>query len=285
MIIISDFETKTKSKPQKEVVIVNCGNEVPMYTIETINDLVQYVGYAKYKNCKTHSIFLRGQTDYYSGSMVPSLYRGQNKPQVTAAKFGRMINELLEIRSFANFPKPVLVATLQHYGIRTPQIDVVDNLWVALWFASNQFHGSLVKSTEHIVVTPSTFEYGYIYLLASDAIHENSLGIRGLNSGVETSLIDLRSALPSYFLRPHAQHAYMLKKNEIESKDYSDLIVGIAKIPVPLIEKWIGNSELLSVHSLFPSAYYDSGYEILLKHYPDYGPDYARYRGSIQVIT
>ena len=46
----------------------------------------------------------------------------------------------------------------------------------------------------------------------------------GVYEGSETKLVDLRKVLPSYFLRPHAQHAYMLRKTENYPEDYSDLI-------------------------------------------------------------
>ena len=62
----------------------------------------------------------------------------------------------------------------------------------------------------------------------------------------------------------------MLKKKEKnidfmtdEDVDYSDLIVGIARIPVKIGLDWIGNNKLLSVGSLFPSAFFDYGYEEL----------------------
>ena len=285
MKIIDDFEKKTRTDLQKEIVTMQCGNKVPIYTIETINDLIQYIGYGKYKNCKTEKVFIRGQIDTYNYTLVPSLYRQVLKTERTAQSFYQMVNQVLKLKSFEKFPKTVLTATLQHYGIKTPQIDVVDNLWIALWFAANEFHGTIINSTEHLVVTPSSQKYGYIYLIASDAIYTTEKEGRGTYKGDKTTLIDLRSALPSYYLRPHAQHAYMLMKNNYSERDYSDLVVGIAKIPIDKINKWIGNTELLSVNTLFPSAYYDFGYQILLKNFPAYDASVVKYRGAIQVVS
>ena len=285
MRIITDFEKKTKSKVQKEIATMKCGNQVPIYTIETINDLIQYIGYGKYINCKTEKVFIRGQIDTYNFTLIPSLYRKILNTERSAEKFNQRVNQVLKLNSFEKFPKPVLIATLQHYGIKTPQIDIVDNLWVALWFAANEFNSTIINSTEHLVVTPSSKEFGYIYLLATDAINTAEREGRGIYKGTNTMLIDLRSSLPSYFLRPHAQHAYMLMKNNYTEQDYSDLIIGIAKIPIDKINKWIGNTELLSVNSLFPSAYYDFGYRILLKNYPEYDASEVRYKGSIQVVS
>ena len=133
-------------------------------------------------------------------------------------------------------------------------------------------------------------DFGYIILLASDAITatENQ---KGLYTGENTRIIDLRKALPSFFLRPHAQHAYMLSKKTgeiIEYKsltDYTDLVVGIAQIPTDVIQKWIGNSELLSVNSLFPSACFDDGFELLLRKYPRIDHSVIQSQGSIQIIS
>ncbi len=285
MKIIDDFEKKTRSKLNKEILRLKCGNEIPIYTIDTINDLIQYIGYGKYINCKTEKVFIRGQVDIYNGTLIPSIYRQSTNSENTTCSYNKMINEIIKLKSFKKFNKSVLSATLQHYGIKTPQIDVVDNLWIALWFAANEFHGTILKSTEHIVVAPSKQQFGYIILLASDAINVSKKDKRGVYVGEHTMLVDLRSALPSYYLRPHAQHAYMLKKNDFAPDDYSDLIVGIAKIPIEKIRNWIGNTELLSVGSLFPSAYYDYGYQVLLNHLPEFDKSYIRYRGSIQVIT
>ena len=67
--------------------------------------------------------------------------------------------------------------------------------------------------------------------------------------------------------------------------DYSDLIVGIAKIPTSIGFKWLGSNEFLSLSSLFPAAYFDSGYKILLKSYPEETADIVNQFGSIQILT
>ena len=121
-------------------------------------------------------------------------------------------------------------------------------------------------------------------LVASDAVtlcDDNG----GVYEGTETKLVDLRKALPSYFLRPHAQHAYMIRKNESYPEDYSDLIIGIAKIPTVLGLKWLGQNDFLTVSSLFPAAYFDSGYAVLLKQYPEEQQGIVHQYGSIQIIT
>ena len=285
MRIINDFEKKTISKIDKESVDLACGTSIPIYNIYTIHDLNQFIGYGKYINCKEANVYLRGQTDLYGGTLIPSLYRNKTNPRSTTPKFYENVNSILMTnKSFKNFSKKIFEATIQHYGIKTTQLDVVDNVWIALWFASNQFRSKIINTNEHIYVSKSLSEYGYILLIASDA-RTPSEDIRGLYKGENTQIIDLRQALPSYYLRPHAQHAYMLRKNEFFANEYSDLIIGIAKFRISDAMNWIGNSELLSVSSLFPSPYFDCGYEVLLKNYPKYDSSYVRYQGSIQIIT
>lgn len=77
----------------------------------------------------------------------------------------------------------------------------------------------------------------------------------------------------------------MLRKTDAYPIDYSDLIIGIAKAPSKLGFKWLGTNEFLTVSSLFPAAYFDSGYKILLKEYPEENPSIVRQFGSIQILT
>ena len=285
MRIINDFEKKTKTKIIKESITLYSGNVIPVYTITTANDLIQYVGYGKYINYLNTNVFIRGQVDLYNGMLVPSLFRGKKNLNSAVSKFYERINSILSSeKSFSRFPKSVFEATIQHYGIKTTQIDLVDNLWVALWFASNEFYGRIIDTNEHVFISPSKREYGYILLVACDALTP-STSVKGLYEGGQTQVIDLRKALPSYYLRPHSQHAYMMKGKNSLKYDYSDCIIGIAKIPICEIRKWIGCSELLSTSTLFPSAYFDSGYEVLLKNFPKWDSSIVRYQGSIQIIS
>ena len=171
----------------------------------------------------------------------------------------------------------------QHYGIKTPFVDLVDNVWVALWFALHQAKTKVINSHEYVYFYNNENEYSYILLIATDATEKSDKS--GIYIGSETKLIDLRKALPSYFLRPHAQHAYMIRKNEEIPEDYSDLVIGIAKIPTSLGLKWLGINDFLTVSSLFPAAYFDSGYAVLLKQYPEEDQGTVNQYGSIQIIT
>lgn len=77
----------------------------------------------------------------------------------------------------------------------------------------------------------------------------------------------------------------MIRKNELYPADYSDLIVGVAKIPTSIGMKWLGNNEFLTLSSLFPAAYFDSGYAVMLKHIPEEEASTVNVYGSIQILT
>ena len=81
-------------------------------------------------------------------------------------------------------------------------------------------------------------------------------------------MVDLRQALPSVFLRPHAQHGLIVRKKvappcTLESYDMAPNVVGIIKIRID--REWIGTWELLTQDNLFPSPAFDYGYDLLLK--------------------
>ena len=281
---IDKFEEKTPSRIDFDTIRLSSDEEIKVYTIETVHDLTQFIGYGKYMNCQNHNVYLRGQTALYDGKLIPSLYRGKVSAESITIKYNHRMNEFRKnVRSFHQYERNVLEPLLQHYGIKTPYIDLVDNVWVALWFALHQANSSIVNSHEYIYYHDSKEEYAYILLIASDA--RNVTDYKGVYDGEKTMLVDLRNATPSYFLRPHAQHAFMLRKKIPYPEDYSDLIVGIARIPTELGFKWLGTNDFLTVNSLFPAIYFDSGYGVLMKNFPEENAGVVRQYGSIQVIT
>ena len=291
MTKIDDFENRVPIDILYEEIQLQCGEKIKVYEMPSIHVLVQFIGYGKYINRDKYNVLMRGQPDLYSGKMIPSLFREGN-PMSRLHKYGRNINLLRDnIRFFSKYNKLSLGSMLQHYGIKTPFIDLVDNVWVALWFSLHKAHSKCIGSNEHLYYYKTDEEYSYLFLMASETA--NAVGEKGVFKSEDTTLIDLRVALPSYFIRPHAQHAYMLCKNIKETTDFSDtkntdvsdLIVGIARIPTKLGFDWLGDGEFLSVSGLFPSAYFDNGYAKVIKYYPRSTEDEIKHFGSIQIIT
>lgn len=281
---IKNFEQKTPSEIFVEEEILKCGKKINVYTIETVHDLTQFIGFGKYINNHSGNVYMRGQTSLYEGAMIPSLYRGRDRVDRITAKYNENMNKIISgIRIFEQYDRSIFEPLVQHYGIKTPYIDLVDNIWVALWFALHQAKTKVINSHEYIYYHENMNKHSYLVLMATDAVTETDHF--GVYKGVITTLVDLRKALPSYFLRPHAQHAYMLRKNEPYPIDYSDLIIGVAKIPTATGLKWLGSNDFLTVNSLFPAAYFDSGYGIMLKRYPEEEQGIVNQYGSIQIIT
>lgn len=114
-------------------------------------------------------------------------------------------------------------------------------------------------------------EYAYIYVI-------------GIDDTCQT--IDLRSSMPSIFLRPHMQHGvlYRLKGTTItRPKDYYTSIKAIVRIHLDDALAWLGNSGLVERDCLFPSPYYDFGYKILLEN--GYKSKATPHIGRIQIHT
>lgn len=266
----------------------SCGHSVPVYEITTIHALNQLIGYAKFINRSYGDVYYRGECKIHN-SLMPSLFR--NCSVTTPAKLlNDLINTIILDEKMQNqlkfdgfdkvSKKAVIEGLLQHYGIKTRFLDVVDNHWVALWMGLNKnvtykqietyYHyiprsipiGDVVASTS---VTADNL-YQYVLLLAVPGDSER------INNGIYFSSdyleIDLRQALPSTFLRPHAQHGLVICKRPhvggIEDYDLADSVVGILKMRIDYVAQWIGHGNLLTQENLFPAPAYDHGYDILL---------------------
>ena len=237
--------------------------------------LTMAAGYLKYNLAKTDSegIYFRGQRKIYA-SLPPTAYRGAKTMKVQAAKNAAIAQLISDYKAtgkiFNTFGGYAHEPLLQHYGIETTWIDVVDNLWVALWFACHKSFstgesGKYLHFERRLGSDPE--KYAYILLVAAD--HGNTIkGQPGYFHGPNTELVDLRIATPSIFLRPHAQHGLLFRKkgNAAGARpfDYSDQIRGIIRVDLMKALDWLGNGTIVNTHSLFPPPYYDNGYEILL---------------------
>jgi len=235
--------------------------------------LVQAAGYLKYTCAQNGEVaFFRGQTRTHE-TLVPTLFRNAGESQNAQAKRVAARNRLIEqIRSkcsiLKDFSRSVHEPLLQHYGISTTWIDLVDNIWVALWFACHRAHISGKKSEylhfERRNVVPGVHEFAYILFVAAD---NTSTNLPGFYKGENTEFTDLRVVCPSIFLRPHSQHGILFRLRGQGPKrptDYSKQIRGIVRIDLSDALTWLGNAPTLGMHALFPPPYYDHGYKILL---------------------
>ncbi|WP_395690094.1 FRG domain-containing protein [Nocardioides sp.] len=266
--------------------------------VESLPALIQLVGYLKYKY-SIGNVLLRGQTSLYP-RLSPSLFRPDPRsPNMNRKNRARIIGSLVarsatwtcdhrhhraamcpekvaqprrsEVQLIASgTPRYAVEPLLQHYGIRTRWLDVVDNLWVALWFACHRFV-TVEETFQHVVrrvpeaeAEEDRFAYLLVVLLM-DAAPEVQPGL--FRSAAAGTVVDLRRAVPSFYLRPHAQHGLLVHPFD---DDASNLTVVPIKIRLRQALEWLGDSLLLSDYGLFPPATVDVGYRKLLRASAEY---------------
>lgn len=254
------------------------GDEV--LDVTDLHSFLQAVGYLKFTN--EGPVVFRGQGAAYS-TMIPAMFRDLKKDQkkvVVRAPTNdkavrRRVNEMNAFLAtnrphLGEVPDQVVEAVLQHYGLRTCWLDLVDNAWIALWFGCHELKvraGTPFDGWHFVVREQTSNSSVYVYAIHGGKEAESAVdGVWKTTGGLVA--VDLRRAAPSQFLRPHAQHAWLMKRQTYDSPndmDLGDFVVGIIRIPLSLAMTWIGGGHLMTVHSLFPPTYYDDGYSRLLR--------------------
>ena len=247
-----------------------------VYHVHDPHALVQVAGYMKHiHGCNGgEHIFFRGESELY-GTLLPTLFRGVSKQAGQSRQICRLNAALASAREnskiFSTLDPSAHEPLLQHYGLKTTWIDLVDNIWVALWFACHRAYavGPINEYLHFEQRTESTGRDGFAYILLVSAdskpAHKSPPGVV---IGKNTELVDLRVAAPSIFLRPHAQHALLMRmrgNTVMRPLDYSPQIRGVVRISLGDALEWLGHGKMLGVHALFPPPYYDLGYDILLR--------------------
>ena len=206
-------------------------------------------------------------------------------------------NETYYLRNEINRKNKYCVeGLLQHYAGNTRFVDVVDNHWVALWMGLHTFvmtgkglrycscekrklsvgdiYQSIGESVCPVVSSRPSNDgiYEYILLLAMPYAESNPrCGIIETDEFVE---VDLRKALPSIYLRPHAQHALVIRRRDLSVNgkppasyyDMASQVIAILRIRIDRASMWLGEGNLLTASNLFPSPSIDQGYNNLLLH-------------------
>lgn len=269
------------------------GRNVPIFEIHTVHGLNQIIGYAKFNNNNYGNVFYRGECKLHQ-SLIPSLFRGCKHTGEKTKKLNLLIHLIhaddrlqhdLKLEDADPEKQEIKIeGMLQHYGVPTRYIDVVDNHWIALWMGLHKIQ-SLKNLGKYYHYqkrelplsemlcgnkTDTDTLYQYILLIAvPDERVNNGDGIEIMDSMV---VVDLRKALPSIFLRPHAQHGLVLRNrgkdsNKADFYDVCNNVIGILKIRIDRTDEWLGNGQLLTQDNLFPFPGYDYGYDLLLSRY------------------
>jgi len=240
-----------------------------------VNDshaLTQAAGYLKHVCGADENIYFRGQSKLYS-TLTPSLFRGRTRQQAQTDGIselrGLIETAVAKAKIFNCFDPLFYEPLLQHYGLRTTWVDLVDNVWVALWFAChNALTGTRTQRYLHFELRNPHKEgnpsYVYILMVGAD---KNETPVPGFFKGPHTEFVDLRVGCPSIFVRPHAQHGvlFRLRGDRIRRpSDYGGSIRGIIRADLREALTWLGDGHLLNTHALMPPPFYDDGYRILL---------------------
>lgn len=274
----------------QNVEIIESNAQFDILHVKDSHNLIKAAGYLKFTHSstdKSEGIYFRGERKIYE-SLSPTLFRSVKNQNAKQRKTSLLNNALKEFNNkcpiFAKFGQYAHEPLLQHYGISTSWLDVVDNIWIALWFACHQAK-SAGENNEYLHFekrTPKPNEYAYILLIGADIDRRHS-GKPGWFHGENTELIDLRMATPSVFLRPHAQHGLLFRCRGVSHQrphDYRQQIRGIIRVDLNDALDWLGQGKIVGTHALFPPAYYDIGYRILL----ECGAKYDNDLGSIALI-
>lgn len=207
-------------------------------------------------------VFLRGCTDDYRYS-VPSLFRcGDDGRQCLDEErkrrwkayqlFLKRVECMLEGARWKR--EQNMGAVLQHYGIKTPWLDVVQNFYTAIWFATHCFPH---QGSCHIS-TLSVKDWGWI----SFYVHKHTTG-----ASKYLKVTDLPGDHSSRHLRPHAQQgASLAKQNDTETyckRDQDLKEHKIAQVRFPNSPRWALCGYTFSAPFLFPSRAQDNSLEQL----------------------
>ncbi|MXY25399.1 MAG: FRG domain-containing protein [Acidobacteria bacterium] len=145
-----------------------------------------------------HRIFLRGcRRDF--PKCLPSIFRDKDEscsdPEKRWSAYKCILKKLRTQFDGTRWDEEDLGAVLQHYGIKTPWLDVVQNIHTAVWFATHKLDA---RNSSHRVVKPTTNEHGWIYLYVDR------------RAGRKLNVVDLRAAHSSQHTRPHVQQGLSL---------------------------------------------------------------------------
>lgn len=265
-----------------------CGHQVPVFEVSSIHSLNQLVGHVKFNNREYGNVYYRGECHLHD-NLYPSLVRNRKNYCKAEQKLisymdhvqkDSVLSNILKLTKDIGHNKHKIEAVLQHYGVPTRYIDIVDNHWVALWMGlykckkysmlQTYFHYEKreIPFAEFATKGPIEERDFYQYVLLIGVPFGNSSNKDGVYESDNYVEVDLRDALPSVFLRPHAQHGIVVRKkiHDDRSYDYNMAtdVLGILKARIDKVSLWLGDGSLLSQENLFPSAAYDTGYGVLL---------------------
>jgi hypothetical protein len=222
--------------------------EWPYLIVQHPVGAVRVVGEAKGERTGNGLVFLRGQVKHYS-EMRPSLFRGVSDSDIPTLRSAEraLTHAICHIIPQERFKRPNLPALLQHYGFKTSWLDVVDNLFIAAWFA-----GRMLRTGEDgsLRADRSTAAYGWLYLITTE------------HSGLHLRIVDLRRDHHPLSARPHVQHGVSLAAPDEFVVDLRQFIIATLRIP---LRPYSTSGALFDPSVIIPPSTVDDTLRILLK--------------------
>lgn len=250
-----------------------------VFLVRDFATFIQLIGKLKYvaaeDDLHDRRVFFRGQPDLYGKRFSPSAYR-QSTKAVRQGEIDKSVEALIDrlrksVSDMNKLAVPVVEGVFQQYGLKSRWIDAVDNIWIALWFACHRCwsseNGDLHYERRDARKECGEDHYAYILALEVDLKGVSCKGNRGYCQGERCEFLDLRRALPSYYIRPHVQHGVLIREVSGHGKpkmDQSGLIQCVIKIPLEVALSWLGNGVSFAVGSIFPTPHFDTGLQRLL---------------------
>jgi len=145
--------------------------DIPIFSVSTMHEFNQLVGYVKYLNASNGTVLYRGQPKDW-GALKPSGNRGNgcvSSELISALAKDKDFRHYLgldsyEISGWKKYQEIIISAVLQHYGANTSCMDFVDNHWCALWFGIYSFD----SCTQSYIRREDKESSLYIYLYLAD---------------------------------------------------------------------------------------------------------------------
>lgn len=209
------------------------------------NAAIQQAVASKYPSAR---VYCRGQDRHFK-SMRPSLFRAPNDRYSTQCLLKAQADfaaELTRASKAKRFRRPNLPALLQHYGVRTSWLDVVDNLYVAIWFATHSRRGDTWTDMHDD-------EYGWLYFISTDSPTSR------------LTVVDFRDQHHHLSTRPHSQHGVSVTR---DGNKWSETARGLDEFVAATVRlrcrfQWRLHGFMASKPYLFPDASEDNTLKLL----------------------
>lgn len=244
--------------------------EIDLLHLDRPADLIRAIGKLHFLCAeRSQRVVFRGQTTLHGGHLMPSLFRGNGSTSlVEHSRRSEILREYLDSAWDPKFrikyvpEQSSLEPLLQHYGLRSRWIDVVDTVWPALWFATHESNSKEDPNNSTDRFVESKNEHCYIICISFTSKSTSISKDRGVRTFEDCEFIDLRTSVNSIFIRPHCQHGCLIRS--LNGNDCWELVQDVIRLPTQSALEWLGQGRMSRESFIFPEN--DSGLEILTKH-------------------